>query len=142
MPDAEGIADSNDDIANLERVRIAELEIAQGFPLDIDLEHRQIGAFIGQHDPRGELAPVRQRYGNFVAVLDDMLIGDDVAVGRHDHAGAKGVLDPIVDPAMGNSSPKKWRKNGSSKNGERMVCTTRRLKIFTTAGAASFTSGA
>src|SRR5690606_2183101 len=49
--------------------------------------------------PRGEFAPVGQRDGDLVAVLDDVIVGDDQSVRADDHAGSQGVLHPRHRPA-------------------------------------------
>src|SRR5262249_46437510 len=57
LPDAERIADRNDEIADLERVRIAQFEHWET-PAALEPKHREIGARVAQHDLGLKFAPV------------------------------------------------------------------------------------
>src|SRR3546814_18728345 len=43
----------------------------------------QVGALVAGHDGGGKLPPVGQRHGDLVAVLDDVVIGDDQRSEEH-----------------------------------------------------------
>ena len=88
LADAERIADREDEIADLDRVGIAELEHRE-LLVALDLEHRQIRAGIAQHDLGFEFPPIRERDLHFRHALDDVMVGDDEAARIDDHARAE-----------------------------------------------------
>ena len=61
LADAEGIADGEHEVADLQRVGVAELHRRQRLALGVDAQHRQVGALVGEHDLGGELAAVGER---------------------------------------------------------------------------------
>ena len=76
-------------------------ELAKGttgrfLALGVDLQHREIGARIGQQHLGPEFALVRQGHGDLVAAFHHMVVGDDQAVGAHDHAGAQALLHALA----------------------------------------------
>ena len=93
---AEGIADGENQIADLDRVGILEAQMRQLLPADIDLQHRQIRALVGQHQLRIELAPVGQRHRELLPALDHVMIGDDQTRRIDDHAGTERLLHPFA----------------------------------------------
>ena len=84
MPDvtrvreAERIADRDDVVADAQRRRIAERDARQ--VRGLDLQHREVGAFVGADDARREAAVLEQRDGDLVGVRDDVVVREDVAV--------------------------------------------------------------
>ena len=84
LADAEGIADREHDVADLQVVGIGKIERGEFLPSVLHLQHRQIGAAVLQHDLGLELALVGKRDFHLVGALDDVVVGDDEA-GRIDH---------------------------------------------------------
>ena len=79
---AEGVADGDHVVADLELARIAE---GHGDQIRLlCLQNRDIRAFVAADDFGAESAVVEQRDGDLAGVLDHVMIGDDVAVLRVD----------------------------------------------------------
>ncbi len=80
--ETEGLADRDDPLAHLELVRIADRHLRQipGF----DLQHGDVGALVGADDLGLELATVGELDADLVGAVDDVGVGDEVAVGRDD----------------------------------------------------------
>ena len=57
-PTPNGLPIGEHEIADLERIAVAHLERRQRLAMGVDLEHREVGALVGQQDARLELAPV------------------------------------------------------------------------------------
>ena len=57
--------------------------------LRLELQHGEVGGRIGPHHLRDELAPVEQAHPEAGAALDDVVVREDVAVGRDDDARAE-----------------------------------------------------
>ncbi len=96
LADAEGIADRQHEVADLERVAVAERQRRQALAVRIDLEHGEIAVLVRQQHLRLELAPVAQHDADFLGVLDDVVVGDDEARRIDDHARAERVLHPLA----------------------------------------------
>ena len=92
LPDAERIADRQHEIADLQRIGIAELDRLQIVGRRFELEDRKVGARILQHDLGLELAPVRQRDLHLGRALDHVVVGDDEPAAVRDDAGAERAL--------------------------------------------------
>ena len=68
------------------------LEVDEREAAALDLDHRQVGALVAA-DHRGlQLGLVLQDDLDVLGVLDDVVVGDDVAVGRDEEARARGLL--------------------------------------------------
>ena len=80
--EAERIADRHDVVADAQRRRIAERDARQ--VRGVDLQHREIRAFVRADDARREAAVLEQRDGDLVGVRDDVMVRQDVAVGGVD----------------------------------------------------------
>ncbi len=92
----EGVADREHHVAHGERFGVPERDGRQR--VEVDLEHRQIALGVGA-DLRGpHVAAVEQRDPDLVGAFDDVVVGEDVAVLAHDHAGAQAGLQA---PARG-----------------------------------------
>ena len=74
----EGIADGDDEVADLEAGRVRQGDLGGQAALD-DLDHGDIRALVGADDLGLELAVVDQRYRDFLGVVDHVGIGDDIA---------------------------------------------------------------
>ena len=92
LPDAEGIADGENEIADFERIRIAEFHHRKIAALG-QFQHGEIGARIAQQDFRGNLPLVGQRNLNVGHALDDMMIGHDEAGGVDDDSRPQRLRD-------------------------------------------------
>ena len=91
MADAKGIADREDDIADLDLLAVAESRGREA--RRVDLEHGEIGAGIAADDLGFvALVGIAERDAHIVGALDDMVVGQDVAVRRDDHPRAETLL--------------------------------------------------
>ncbi len=104
-PTPNGIADGEHEVADLQRLGIAELE-----HLEIDcvlqLEHGEVRARVAQHDLGLEFPPVGERHLHLGHVLDDVVVGDDEARPVDDHAGADANSGSGLGGTFGPPSPK------------------------------------
>ena len=123
LADAERIADGEHEIADLETVRIAELDRGELHAARIEPQHGEIGLLVLEDDFGGKLPPVGERHGDLgiAAPLNDVVVGDDHAL------GATSTPEPsefwMRSRGMPNRSPNSRPKNGSSKKGE-TICST------------------
>ncbi len=88
MIEAEGIADGHDPLADAHAVRVAKGGKRQRRATDVDLDERDVGALIAADHARRQLALVVQPHANVRGVLDDVVVGKDVAAGVYEDAGA------------------------------------------------------
>ncbi len=88
MADAERVADGQDDIADAQRVGSGKGDGRQA-RLGGDAQHGQIGLRIGTDHLGLELAAVVARHLDLVGGLDDMVVGQDIAIGGDDDATAE-----------------------------------------------------
>ena len=91
LPDAEGIADGKDEIADFETVRVGELDDGELSALGIEAQHGKVDVLVLEHDLGRKLAPVRQGHGDllFTASLDHVVVGNDEAAGIDQNARAE-----------------------------------------------------
>ena len=91
MADAEGIADREDDVAHLELVAVAERR--SGEPGGVNLDDGDVGLGVAADDRSLEFAPrFAERDFHLVGVFDDMVVGQNVAVGRDNDTRAEALL--------------------------------------------------
>ena len=96
---AEGIADGDDIVSDLELGRIPERHGDQIRLLG--LQDGDVRAFVAADDLGGKGPVVEQRDGDFAGVLHHMMIGDDVAVLRvDDDAGARALELALARPRI------------------------------------------
>src|ERR1019366_1732224 len=88
--DAEGIADRESVVADLDLGRVADHDGRQSG--SVDLEDGDIGLGIGADDAGFELALVGEGHFDVRGFVDDMIVGEDVTLGADDHAGAEPLL--------------------------------------------------
>ena len=62
----------------------------------VDLQNGDVGLGIGADDLGLELALVAERDGDLVGAVDHVIIGEQVAVGTHDHAASQAMLGAIA----------------------------------------------
>src|SRR5664280_1324009 len=93
LPDVEWIADSKHHVANAQPVAVSQRD--RGQVVRLDLDDRDISFGVGPDNLALELAVVRQGHLEFVSALDDVVVGQDIAVGRDDDPGAEALLSLI-----------------------------------------------
>ena len=113
---AEGIADGEHEVTHLERIGIAQRQGGKLLVRHVDLEHGEVGALVGEQHLGLELALVGQRHLDVGGVGDDVVVGDDQPIRdrRSRPSPANSATRSRGRPKL-PSSPKKRRKNGSSK---------------------------
>ena len=82
---AERIADGEYDITDAGLVGVGKSDRRQ-FSRQLDLDYGQIGFRVRADDVRAGFATIRQSHLDLIGGLDDMLVGEDVTIGTHDHA--------------------------------------------------------
>ena len=85
--EAERIADNQYPIADPRGVAVAPADIRHRM-VEVDLEQRQIGLGVASDDPGGMRLSVLQNDRYFFGIVDDVVLGDDVAVGIDDETRA------------------------------------------------------
>src|SRR5690606_29120035 len=85
--EAERIADGHDPVADAHLAVIGEGDIGK-LAVGIDLQHGKVGALVGADQLGLQLRAVIENDGEALAALDDVVVGDDVAVGGDDEARA------------------------------------------------------
>ena len=85
---AERVADRAHPLAHPQRRRIADRRDRQA-RLAVDLDQRDVGVGIGADDARAQRPAVRQLDDDPLGALDDMVVGEDAAVGVDDEAAAR-----------------------------------------------------
>ena len=89
---AEGIADREDGISDLDHVRVAEHQRSERARVRVDLQHRRVGGRVLADDGRVDLVLAGERDLNLLRALDHVVVRDDVP-GLVDHeAGAERLL--------------------------------------------------
>jgi len=86
LADAERVADSERQVADLDLIGIGEGNGRQRAGIADDAQHRQIGALVLEHDVGGELALVGERHLDLIGLGDDVEIGHDQTIGADDDA--------------------------------------------------------
>lgn len=84
------IADGQNKLADGERAGISPGYNRQ--VCGIDFHYRDIGLRVGRHDPPFVLPAVSQDHFHVHRIRDHMIVRDNVAIRRHDHAGTLPVL--------------------------------------------------
>ena len=87
LADAEGVADRQRDIADVDLGGISDRHGGQ--VVEIDLERREVGFRVHTHDLGERLAAIAQGDLNLVGALDDVVVGQDIAVTGENDAGAQ-----------------------------------------------------
>ena len=83
---AERAADGDDELADLERVRVADRGGRQAG--GVDLDDGEVGQRVDAVDRAGQDAAVLELDVELLAALDDVVVGEDPAVAVEDDAGA------------------------------------------------------
>jgi len=87
LADGEGVADRQDHVADPQGAGIAECDRRQVG--EVKFEHREVRIRVFADDLRARLAAVGQGDVDFGGTVDDVVVGDDVALGTDDHAGTQ-----------------------------------------------------
>ncbi len=88
LVEAEGAAHRHDPVAHLNARGVADLDRGDGGAVEVHLEHSDVGARVGADDRRVVGGAV-DGDGDGLGAVDDVIVGDDVAVGVVDDAGAE-----------------------------------------------------
>ena len=92
---AERIADRAHPLAHPQRRGVAERRHGQP-RLSVDLDQRDIGVRVGSDDARAHRAAVRQFHGDALGAIDDVVVGEDAAVGVDDEPAAGAAVRTIA----------------------------------------------
>ena len=95
LPDAEGIADGEDEVPDGEVVMVREGQRRQRLLHALQPQDGEVRARIAQHDVRGELPLVVQGHLDLGRIGDDMVVGYDEPVALDDHARAQRPLHAL-----------------------------------------------
>ena len=90
LADAERIADRQHDVADLQPVGVAEGDHRQ--LVEVDLEDGDVRFGVAADRPRLGAAPVAEQHLDIVGALDHVVVGEQVAGRRDDHARAEADL--------------------------------------------------
>ncbi len=77
MVEAERAADGQDPLADVELVGISPLGL--DLQIGLDLEDRQVALGVGPDQPRRDVVARAEPDHDLIGVLDDVVVGDDVA---------------------------------------------------------------
>jgi len=96
LADAEGIADRQHQVADLDLVAVADHQGRKLF-LGVDLQHGEIETLVFQHDLDREFAAVGERHLDVVGTVDHVVVGDHHAVRTDNDTGAERglLLSPV-----------------------------------------------
>jgi hypothetical protein len=97
-PTPNGIADRQHEIADLQRVGIADLDRGEILGA-LQLEHGKVRARVAQQDRRLEFTLVGERDLNLGHALDDVVVGDHQPAGIDDHARTERTLHLLARQA-------------------------------------------
>ena len=85
---AEGVADSQNDVSDLQFAGLAEFDRRQ-VP-GIDLDDGEVRPRVGADDLAGELPFVVEDHLDLISALDDVVVRQNISLLGHDHAGTQG----------------------------------------------------
>ena len=89
LPDAEGIADRDHDVADLQFIGIGKIERREFFAPVLQPQHGKIGAAVLEHDLGLEFALVGERNLDLIGAFDDVVVGHDQTGRIHHHPRSK-----------------------------------------------------
>ncbi len=97
LSEPERVADGHHEVAHAKRIGVSQLHRGQAVSLHLDYRH--VRGRIGAHHLRVEPASIAQGDGNFLGLVDDVIVGDDVTVlGIDNDAGAETLGPPMARP--------------------------------------------
>ncbi len=85
--EAERRADRQHPLADFQLVGVTQLD--GGKVLAIDLQHRNVGTWIGADQLGFHLAAIRKTHENFVGAINDVVVGQDETISGDDEARAQ-----------------------------------------------------
>ena len=92
--EAKRAAHGHDPIAHLQGGGVPHLDGRDGVSLEVRLDHGEVARAVRAHK-LGVVALAVDGHGDGVGVLDDVVVGDDVALGVQHHAGAQALAGVI-----------------------------------------------
>ena len=92
MPNAEGIANRQHQIAHLQVIGVAKRQSCQFFITHINLENGKVAAFIGEQQLRRKLALIGQNHTDVRAPADHVVVGHDQTGRIDDYPGTERIL--------------------------------------------------
>ena len=92
LPDAEGIADRQHDVADLQFIGIGEIQRREFLVRALEPQYRQIAAGILRDDLGLEFPLVGKRHLDLIGAFDDVNVGHDQARRVHHHARSQRTL--------------------------------------------------
>jgi hypothetical protein len=95
VPEAEGVPDGQDPLADLQSFRVAEMDKRKFFPR-LDLDEGDVGLGVGAYHLRLKLLFLEQDHRDFVGFLYDVVVGEDIPVIGDDEPGAQ--TSPFLFP--------------------------------------------
>src|SRR5215472_13816317 len=100
LREGEGAADGFDVVAHLRHVAVAQLDGGQG-GIGVDLDDGEVGGLVDADDARRAAEVLGVGVGgeldvDLVGLVDDVVVGDDVALGVDDETGAEGLADLVI----------------------------------------------
>lgn len=94
LADAEGVADGEDDVTDAAGFGVAEGD--DRWFIDTDLQDGEVGIRVGADEFGLGDATIGQGDLDFIGALDDVVIGQDIALWIDDDAGAEAGLHPFA----------------------------------------------
>ena len=115
LREGEGAADGFNPVADLGLIGVAHFDGGQR-RTGVDLDDGEVGGLIGADDAGGTAEVLRIGIGgeldvDLVGLFDDVIVGDDVALGIDDEAGAEGLADLAVVAAVPGQEPGRRRSD-------------------------------
>jgi hypothetical protein len=86
LPDAEGIADCQHDVAHHQLIGVGKVQRREFLVGILQPQYRQIAAAVLEDDLGLELALVGKRYLDLISAFDDVVVGHDQTGRIHHHA--------------------------------------------------------
>ena len=95
---AKGIAHGQNHVAHLNFGTVRQRD--GGKVMRVNLHHRHIGCLVLADNFGGEFAAILQGHFHLVGIVHHMVIGQDIAVLGHDHAGTQAVFGRGENPLL------------------------------------------
>ncbi len=104
LADAERVADGQHHVSDLQRPGVAEGDGRQ--LVELDPEHRKVGLGVGAHHLGPAPAAVAQHDLDVIGAFDHVVVGEQITLGRHDHARAQPHLRLVARVAEEEAEPR------------------------------------
>src|SRR5690606_29054420 len=99
---AERVSERDHPLADDRRAIVTEFQIRERV-FGLDLDERNVGDGIRADEAALELLAIREGHGDLGGVTGDVVVRDDVPVGRYDESGSK-VLDLTLQDALAGAA--------------------------------------